>query len=123
MPDRGAPAPQSADGSLAEPRRLLRRLDSWPFVRIERRGVRAVLYGGVGDRVIGTLDVRTGMLTADLGPDLSRQLLENHPQLQGTSRGVCLGVTDAASRMAAEALVRWRIDVERFAPQWREASP
>jgi hypothetical protein len=123
MSDRDALIQPSADGSPAESSRLLRRLDAWPFLRIERRGQRAVLYGSVRHQVIGTLDLRTGTLTADVGPDLSRELRESHPRLQVTRRGVRLDVTDAGSRMAAEALVRWRVDLERFAPQWREASP
>jgi hypothetical protein len=110
-------------GSPAEPGRLLRRLDASPFIRVERRGRRAVLHVSDRDRVIGALDLWTGTLTAVVAPDLSRQLLAHDPRLQVTRRGVRVDVTDAGSRMAAEALVRWRVDLERFAPQWREASP
>jgi hypothetical protein len=118
------PPPAGADGALPpEPRLLLARLGDWPFLRIERHGERAVLHGGDRDRVIGTVDVRTGTLTVVAGPELVGPLAARHPDLEVTGRGVRLAVTDARRRAAAEALVRWRIDLERFAPQRREASP
>ena len=115
--------PSAADGSLAESSRLLRRLDAWPFLRIERHGRHALLYGGHRDRPIGTVDVRSGMLTVDVAPDLVGSVLERHPRLRVTDGGLRLGVTDAESRAAAEALVRWRIGLDRFASQLRAASP
>jgi hypothetical protein len=111
------------DATFTDPGRLLRRLDALPFLRIERRGVRAVLYGADRDQRIGTVDVSTGTLTVDVGPDLRGPLLERHPELRLANGGVRLDVTDAARRVAAEDLVRWRIGLERFGPQWREASP
>jgi|tagenome__1003787_1003787.scaffolds.fasta_scaffold19406928_1 hypothetical protein len=107
----------------AEASRLLSRLDTWPFVRIERRGLCAVVYGGDCDQVVATLDLRSCVLTADVAGELRRRLLDHHPRLQPTGHGVRLHVTDAEDRLAAEALLRWQIDLERFAPQWREASP
>jgi hypothetical protein len=112
-----------ADRAPAEPRRLLGRLDAWPFLRIERRGMRAVLYGGDRDQVIGTMDVRTGVLMVDVRPDAVGRLLGCHPQLQGVAGGVRLDVTDAGRGALAEGLLRWRLGLERFAPQLREASP
>lgn len=88
---------------MTEAQTLLRSLQSWPFVRVEQRGARAFLYGTVADDLFGTLDLVTGSLAAE--------------------RGARLEVIDAASRNAAEALIRRRIDGERFAPQQREASP
>jgi hypothetical protein len=90
---------------VTEARRLLRDLGSWPFLRIERRGPRALLYGAVAGDRFATLDLSTGALTVD--PDM----------------GVGVDVVDAESRRAAEALIRRRVDLERFAPQLREASP
>ena len=90
---------------MSEAGRLLCDLGSWPFVRVERRGARAFLYGAVGGDRFGTLDLSTGALAVDL------------------DAGVRLDVIDAASRRAAEALIRRRVDVERFMPQLREASP
>jgi hypothetical protein len=117
------PSLSDADACLTDPSRLLRRLDASPYVRVDRRGVHAVLYGYDRDQPIGTVDVRTGTLTVDVPPDLLGQLLESHPGLQVTSGGVRLDVTDDERGRAAEALVRRRIDLERFGPQWREASP
>ena len=111
------------DVSLTDPGRLLRRLEDWPFLRIERRGVRAVLYEGDRDQPIGTVDLCTGTLTLEVRTDLRGTLLERHPQLQLTRSGVRLDVTDAQRCVTAEDLVRWRIGLERFAPQLREASP
>jgi hypothetical protein len=50
-------------------------------------------------------------------------LLADRPQLRGTHDGVSVHVTDVDSRRAAEALLRWRIELERFAPQLRNAAP
>jgi hypothetical protein len=118
-----SPPPGSADGALPDPALLLRRLGAWPFLRIERHGVRAVLHGGDRDRVIGSVDVRTGTLTVDVGRGAIGPLVARHPEVEVVGGGVRLAVTDARRRAAAEALVRWRIDLERFAPQGREASP
>ena len=123
MPElRASPLPSSREPTT-EAGKLLRRLESWPFLRIERRGACAVLHSGVADRVIGTLDLATGTLTTDLTRDLIHPLLEDHPRLQVTGGGVRLDVVDVGCRRAAEALVRWRIDVERFATQMHCASP
>src|SRR4051794_8182385 len=97
------------DASLTDDAgRLLRRLDAWPFLRVERRGVRAVLYGDDRDEPIGAVDVRTGPLTVPVPSDLRGPLLAGHPELQIANGGVRLEVTDAQRRVAAEALVRWR---------------
>jgi hypothetical protein len=117
------PSPTIADSALAEVHQLLRRLEAWPFLRIERRGMRAMLYGGDRDQAIGTVDVRTGVLTVAVRPEAVGALLERHPQLELVSAGVRLEVTDAERRVVAEAVLRWRIGLERFAPQMREASP
>jgi hypothetical protein len=111
------------DASLTDPGRLLCRLDAWPLLRVERRGAHAVLYGGDRGLPIGTVDVRTGTLTVPVRSDLRGPLLASHPELEVANGGVRLEVTDAERRVAAEALVRWRIGLERFAPQEREASP
>ena len=117
------PSFSDADAALMDPGGLLRRLGAWAFLRVERRGMRAVLFAGDRDRPVGTVDLRTGTLTVDVGPDLVGPLLESHPELQATGGGVRLDVTDAERRAVGEAVVRWRIGLECFAPQWREASP
>jgi hypothetical protein len=86
-----------------EAQRLLDCLRSWPFLRVERCGTRALLYGTMGDKLFGTVDLITGLLTVE--------------------HGACLDLGDAASRQAAEALIRRRIDAERFEPQQLDASP
>jgi hypothetical protein len=50
-------------------------------------------------------------------------ILERDPLLRRTTDGVSVHVTDSESRTAAGTLLRWRIDLERFAPQLRDASP
>ena len=115
--------PLRAGGSLDEPTRLLAHLAAWPFLRIEQRGANAALYFSPRHQAIGTVDVRTGTLTVDVGRDAVGPLLERHPQLQVTGGGVRLDVTEAEAAPAAEALIRWRVDLERFAPQLRDASP
>jgi hypothetical protein len=108
--------------SPAEPSRLLDRLDAWPFLRIEHRGAVATLYFCDGDQAIGTIDGRTGMLTVHADREVIAPLLERHPDLQASTCGVRVRAT-GAGYIAAEALLRWRIDLERFAPQLRDASP
>jgi hypothetical protein len=100
---------------------LVARLEAWPFLRIQRRGTEVALC--FGNQTIGTVDIRSGVLTVYVGGDLSSGLLERHPRLQVGVGGVRLNVTDAEGLHAAEALLRWRMDVGRFAPQWRDASP
>src|SRR5690242_18900522 len=88
--------PRPATGA-AEAHALLRCLQSWPFVRVERRGRRALVYGAVAGDLFATLDLRTGALAIHVGA------------------GARLEVCDAASRAAAEALIRRGVDRERFA--------
>jgi hypothetical protein len=73
--------------------------------------------------VIGTLNIETRALTANVPAGTVGLLLADRPQLRGTHDGVSVHVTDVDSRRAAEALLRWRIELERFAPQLRNAAP
>jgi hypothetical protein len=100
---------------------LLRRLDSSPYVHTERRSNTAVLR--VQDAVIGSLNLATRALSVDVPADKAAPLLQRHEQLRETKGGVRIDVTDLESRTAAEALLRWRVELERFAPQLLAASP
>jgi hypothetical protein len=102
---------------------LLRRLDSWPYLRTELRGDRVTLRMRNGDAVLGTLNIETRALTANVPAGMVGLLLADRPRLRGTNDGVSVHVTDVDSRRAAEALLRWRIELERFAPQLRNAAP
>jgi hypothetical protein len=102
---------------------LLRRVALWPSVRVDVRGDDAAVHSGAGDACIARLNLRTGALTAFVRPDLVGALVEAQPGVQLTRDGVRLNVSDQGSRTAAERLMRWRIDLERFGPQLREASP
>jgi len=107
-------------GKLVE---LLHRVDSWPFVRLELTGHCVTLHGGAGDRLIGVLNLDTRVLTVDVPPDMVSRLPKEHQQPAARKDSVSVRVSDADSRSAAEALIRWRIDLVRFAPQLRDASP
>jgi hypothetical protein len=100
---------------------LLHRLDSWPYLGIERRTQRVILR--VRDLAVGTLNLDTGVVSVDVPPRSESPLLGGHPQWRRTKDGVRVHVTDLDSRTAAEALLRWRIGMERFAGQLRAASP
>jgi hypothetical protein len=89
--------------TTAAARHLLASFASWPFLRVERRGARALLYGAVRGDLFATLDLSTGALAVD--------------------GGARLDVLDGVSRHRAEALVRRHLACERFAPQLRVASP
>jgi hypothetical protein len=100
---------------------LLRRLDSWAYLRIERRPGCVILR--VRDLVVGALNLASHVLSVDVPGDMVGPLLEAQPHLRATKDGVSVHVTDLDSRAAAEALLRWRIDLERFGPQLLAASP
>jgi hypothetical protein len=55
--------------------------------------------------------------------DAAGPTLEGHSRLRGTADGVRVRVSDGDARTAAEALLRWRVELERFGPQLRAASP
>jgi hypothetical protein len=97
-------------------------LEASPFLRIEQRGPRAALYVRSAQKAIGAVDLRSGMVSVEVDRELVAPLLERHPQLQTTTGGVRLSATGAGA-VHAEALIRWRIDLELFAPQLRDASP
>jgi hypothetical protein len=100
---------------------LLHRLDSWPYLRVERQPGRAILR--VRDLVVGALNLATQVLSVDVPGDMLGRLLEAQPHLRETKDGVSVRITDVDSRAAAEALLRWRIELERFRPQLLVASP
>jgi hypothetical protein len=100
-----AQRPQRPDTTAPEAQALVDDLRSWPFVRVERRGHRALLLGARAGDLLGTLDLRTGLLAVHVGA------------------GAQLEVRDRAGRRAAEALIRRVVDRERFAFQALLASP
>jgi hypothetical protein len=100
---------------------LLRRLDSWAYLTIERRPDRVILR--VRDLVVGDLDFASCVLSVDISGEMLGPLLQAHPHLRETKDGVSVRVTDRDSRAAAEALLRWRIELERFGGQLLAASP
>jgi hypothetical protein len=100
---------------------LLRRLDSWAYLRIERRPGYVILR--VRDLVVGDVNVASRVLSVDVPGELLGLLLRAHPQLRETKDGVSVQVADLDSRAAAEALLRWRIELERFGGQLLAASP
>jgi hypothetical protein len=100
---------------------LLHHLDSWPYLHVERRTDCAILR--TRDLVVGTLNLALHALSVNVPPDAVGPMLESHPLLRRTTDGASVRVTDSESRTVAETLLRWRVDLERFAPQRRTASP
>ncbi|HEY6762153.1 MAG TPA: hypothetical protein VI318_21825 [Baekduia sp.] len=109
--------------TLVEAVELVRRVRMWPFVRVTIEADSAALHSGVRDTFIARLDLRTGGLTAYVAGDQGRPLVAAEPLARSTRNGVRIEVVDAESRRAGERLIRWRIDLERFGVQFREASP
>jgi hypothetical protein len=107
----------------SEARVLVRRVSLWPSVRVELRGDEATVYSGPGAVPVARVRLGTGAMTVFVIIDLARSLLVTEPLAQATRDGVRLDVRDANSLQAGERLIRWRIDLERFGPQWRAASP
>lgn len=100
---------------------LLHHLDSWPYLHVERRPDCAILR--VHDLVVGTLNLVMHALSVNVPPDAVGPRLANDQLLRRTTDGVSVHVTGIESRAAAETLLRWRVDLERFAPQLGVASP
>ena len=88
------------------------------------RGDDVTLRSGLRDTfVVGRLNLRTGTLTAEVEAATVRTLLATQPLLRMNRGGVRVDLIDADSRRAAEALIRWQVDLERYAFQLRSASP
>jgi hypothetical protein len=115
---RGTHADAQYPGEVEE---LLHHLDSWPYLHIERRTDRAIVR--THDLVVGTLNLVMHALSVNVPSDAVGPMLESHPLLRQTTDGITVHVTDSESRTAAATLLRWRVDLERFAPQLRTASP
>jgi hypothetical protein len=75
------------------------------------------------DLVVGTPEPRDAPLSVNVPPDAVGPRLASDPLLRRTTARVGVHVTDSESRTAAETLLRWRVGLERFAPQLRAASP
>jgi len=110
--------PRSRSARVEEP---LHHLDSWPYLQIERQTDCAILR--MQDLVVGTLNLVIHALSVNVPPDAVAPRLASDPLLRRTTDGVSVHVTDIESRTAAETLLRWRVDLERFAPQLGVASP
>jgi hypothetical protein len=116
-------APISLSPWPSEAEVLLRRVSRWPYVRVDLRGRDAAIYSGIPETCVARLDVETGALTVFVSAEDVTPLLETEPLLRVSREGVHLDVHDTGSRTAGERVLRWRIDLERFAPQLRAASP
>lgn len=66
---------------------------------------------------------RTLPMTSTRSRAAAESLLRGHREPRSPDGGVRLDVIDADSRRTAMELLRWRIDVERFASRYRNASP
>jgi hypothetical protein len=115
------PGPRDDDGGHVL--ELVRRLRRWPFVRVEERGALVAVRSGVRDERVARVDLLTRTLTVYARPDRKRALLDDEPLLRPVPGGVRLTVTDDTARRAAERALRWRVDMERYLPQMRQASP
>lgn len=102
---------------------LVQRLASWPFVRVDCRGARAVLLSGAHDLPIGAVDLQDGLLTVAVPPSMVRPMLQRHPELEPGGRGVRLTLSDPGRVAVGEAVLRWRVARVRFAAQRLAASP
>lgn len=107
----------------SEARVLVRRVSLWPSVRVELRGDDAAVYSGIRDTFVARVGLATSTLVVFVVAEMTHTLIATEPLLRATRDGVRLDVRDAGSLKAGERLIRWRIDLERFGPQWREASP
>jgi len=102
---------------------LLRRVDAWPHARVERRGPRATVRDEAGGRALAVLELETGRLIAPLPRELVDTARDLHPLWRPTAGGVTVDLSSPAGPAAAEALLRWRLELELFAPQALAASP
>jgi hypothetical protein len=109
-------SPQS--GEVEE---LLHHLDSWPYLHIERQSDCAILR--MHDLVVGKLNLAMRAVSVNVPPDATGPRLASDPLVRRTTDGISVHVTDIESRTTAETLLRWRVDLERFAPQLGVASP
>jgi hypothetical protein len=113
-----APPPTALDAEA-----LLRRVGASPYVRVERRGERATIAMAAHGERIAALDLATGALTVFVAAALAGPLLAREALLRVTRTTVHLDVLDAHSRRVGERLLRWRLELELFGAQWRNASP
>jgi hypothetical protein len=102
---------------------LLRRVAGLPSISVERNGCRATLRHRVAAVAIAKLDLATAGLVVDVPRDMAGALHRPAPLPRPENGAVRVNVADRDRRRAAIALLRWRIDVERFGPQYRNASP
>jgi hypothetical protein len=107
---------------LSEAHELVRRVSRWPSVRVESNGLEAAVHSNPGGTLVARLNLLTGALTGFAVGDMG-SLLATESLLRVTRDGVHLDVVDPDSREAGERLIRWLVDLQRFGPQFGEASP
>ena len=102
---------------------FLDRVACWPSVCIERRGDRATLRSRYPGSVLATVNRRTAVFAVHIPSSLAIELADTAMAPHVGADSARLVIADASSRRAAESLLRWRLDLERFAWQALEASP
>ena len=102
---------------------LLQHVASWPSMRASARGRRVSFRTYGSARALGTLDLGSGVLDVDMPPDVVPSVLRSHPELARSATGVRFELVDARGLATAEWLLHRRLAVERYARQYRDASP
>jgi hypothetical protein len=88
---------------------LLHRLDSWAYLRIERRP--GCVIPRVRDLVVGAVNPASQVVSVDVPAGMVDRLLDAHPHLGEAKDGVSVHLSDLNSRATADALLRWRIEL------------
>jgi hypothetical protein len=102
---------------------LLAALERIPGVRLEIDEAQRAADVRVGARVIARIDLQHDHVVVDTPADLIPTVQRVFPSSRPVANGISFGLDGDQTRREALAAIRRRVNVERVATQFREASP
>ena len=102
---------------------VLAAVERVPAVRLQMDDAYGAAGVRVATRVVARIDLRHRSVLVKVPPDLIPTLQRDFPSSRPTAEGIVLDVTRSPGGSEALAAIRRRATVERFAPQFRVASP
>jgi hypothetical protein len=99
---------------------FLAEIDGWPAVRVTLDESVGIATVSSGSRTVARVDLHSNQVLVVMPDDAARRLMHSYPSARSQHDGLAFTLSDASSALH---VLRRRVGVERFAPQFRDESP
>jgi hypothetical protein len=103
-----------------EAQAFLAEIDGWPAVRVmldESVGIATVRSGS---RTVARVDLHSNQILIVMPDDAAKRLMNSYPSARLQHDGLAFTLNDPSPALH---VLRRRVGIERFAPQFRDESP